>query len=200
MLRPFLTSLALIAAFGASGAHPDYITYDNKRIGSPDKPYIIRTYLPNPDLEDVVLSHHGRGFESPSYSPNSGLLSTRGTYKPIKVIPAAISVSYGDRLAYAWDTTECRLLYAWANGFLDMESHWGAPGKGGRSRNSYDARLFGQLFYKAKGQPPLQINGKPHSNDVRYLGNSRKGGHPTFRYSVDGRTISVDIRPGKAHR
>ena len=111
-------------------------------------------------------------------------------------IPAAISVSYGPRLAYVWDTTECRLLYAWANGFLDMESHWGSP------KAEAKWRLFSPsiraVFYKAKGKPPLQINGKPHSGKINYYGNKRIKGHPEFSYQVDGRTITVSVRPGSA--
>ena len=113
-------------------------------------------------------------------------------YGTIPVIPAAISVSYGPRLAYVWDTTECRLLYAWANGFLDMESHWGSP-QSGRRNGNYSARLFGQVFYKAKGKPPLQINGKPHSGKINYYGNKSIKGHPEFSYQVDGRTITVSV-------
>jgi len=184
-----------MVSFVGQAAPPDYVTYDNKRMGTPEKPYILRTCIPNLELGDEVLSHHGRGFPSPTYSPANGRLSNRGTYKPIPVIPASVSVSYGPQLAYAWDTTECRLLYAWANGFLDMESHWGAPNSGRRSGN-YSARLFGQVFYKAKGKPPLQINGKAQSGDVSYLGNKRIKGHPEFSYAADGRKITVSVRPG----
>jgi cytochrome c2 len=189
------SSLWVLASLLVQAAHPDYITYDNKRMGTPEKPYILRTYIPNLELGEEVLSHHSRGFPSPTYSPSNGRLSKGGTYKAIPVIPASVSVSYGPLLAYAWDTTECRLLYAWANGFLDMESHWGTPNSGRRSGN-YSARLFGQVFYKAKGKPPLQINGKPQSANVRYHGNKRIKGHPEFSYTVDGRKITVSVRPG----
>ena len=177
--------------------HPDYLTYDNKRMGTVEKPYILRTYVPSRELDEEVLSHHSRGFPSPRYSPSNGRLSTSGSYGTIPVIPAAISVSHGPRLAYVWDTTECRLLYAWANGFLDMESHWGSP-KSGRRNGNYSARLFGQVFYKANGKPPLQINGKPHSGKVSYYGNKRIKGLPEFSYVVDGRTITVSVKPGPA--
>ena len=191
------SSVWTIALLAAQVAHADYITYDNKRMGAPEKPYILRTYLPSLGLDDEVLSHHGRGFPSPRYSPSNGRLSGSGSYATIPVLPAAISVSYGPGLAYSWDTTECRLLYAWANGFLDMESHWGSPGNGRRNGN-YSARLFGQVFYKAHGKPPLRINGKPHSNKVSYHGNRRIKGNPEFSYDVDGRRITVSVRPGPA--
>ncbi len=181
----------------SKAAQPNYITYENKRMGTLEKPYLLRTYVPSLGLDDEVLSHHSRGFPSPRYSPSNGRLSTSGSYGTIPVIPAAISVSYGPRLAYVWDTTECRLLYAWANGFLDMESHWGSP-QSGRRNGNYSARLFGQVFYKAKGKPPLQINGKPHSGKINYYGNKRIKGHPEFSYQVDGRTITVSVRPGSA--
>jgi cytochrome c oxidase subunit 2 len=190
-------SLWVMVSLAAQAAYPDYITYDNKRMGTPEKPYILRTYIPNLELDDEVLSHHSRGFPSPTYSPSNGRLSKSGMYKTIPVIPASVSVSCGPQLAYAWDTTECRLLYAWANGFLDMESHWGAPNSGRRNGN-YSARLFGQVFYKAKGKPPLQINGKPQSAAVSYHGNKRIKGHPEFSYAADGRKITVSVRPGPA--
>ena len=193
----FCLSFSLLSAALLQAVQPDYITYENKRMGTLDTPYLLRTYVPSLELDEEVLAHHSRGFSSPRYSPSNGRLSTSGSYGTIPVIPAAISVSYGPRLAFVWDTTECRLLYAWSNGFLDMESHWGSP-QSGRRNGNYSARLFGQVFYKAKGKPPLQINGKTHSGQVSYHGNKRIQGHPEFSYSIDGRTITVTIKPGPA--
>ena len=193
----FCLSFSLLSSVLLQAVQPDYITYENKRMGTIETPYLLRTYVPSLELDEEVLAHHSRGFPSPRYSPSNGRLSTSGSYGTIPVIPAAISVSYGPRLSYVWDTTECRLLYAWANGFLDLESHWGSPQSGRRNAN-YSARLFGQVFYKAKGKPPLQINGKPHSGKINYYGNKRIKGHPEFSYQVDGRTITVSVKPGSA--
>jgi cytochrome c2 len=190
-------SLFAIFALGALAA-PEFLTYDNRPMGSADQALIIRTYLPNPGLDKEVTAHHGVGLPSPSYSAGSGLLSSSKNYSPIHNIPAGIAVNAGAALSYVWDTTECRLLYAWANGFLDMQPHWGTPESGRRDSRNYGARLIGQLFYKAKGKHPLQINGKAQSAEIRYGGNSRKSGHPIFRYAVDGRTISLAISAGDA--
>ena len=46
-----------------------------------------------------------------------------GIVDPTIGIPAALGVNFGDQLSYCWDTTECRLLYAWNGGFLDMANN-----------------------------------------------------------------------------
>ena len=46
--------------------------------------------------------------------------------QPIDGIPAAIAVNHAKELSYVWDTTECRLLYAWKDGFLDMSTLLGS--------------------------------------------------------------------------
>ena len=55
----------------------------------------------------------------------------RTEYQPIDGIPAAIAVNLGN-YPYVWDTTECRLLYAWTDGFLDMVNYWGDRASGRR--------------------------------------------------------------------
>jgi cytochrome c2 len=195
MCYRFLFAMFAIGALAA----PEFLTYDNRPMGTSDKALIIRSYVPNPGLDKEVTAQHGTGLPSPTYSPGSGLLSSSRKYGTIDNIPAGIAVNEGPALSYVWDSTECRLLYAWANGFLDMQPHWGTRESGRRDRN-YGARLVGQVFYKAKGKHPLQINGKPQSTEIRYSGNSRKDGHPIFRYGVDGRTISLAISAGEARQ
>lgn len=187
----------LIAIFAISGlAAPEFLTYDNRPMGTAEQALIIRTYLPNPGLDETVTARHGKGERSPTYSPSSGLLSTNRYYETIHNIPAGIAVNTGEHLSYVWDTTECRLLYAWANGFLDMQPHWGTRESGRRDRGNYGARLIGQLFYKAKGAHPLRINGEPLASDLRYDGNARRNGQPIFRFTSGGRVISVSVAPG----
>ena len=67
----------------SKAAQPNYITYENKRMGTLEKPYLLRTYVPSLGLDDEVLSHHSRGFPSPRYSTSSGRLSTSGSYGTI---------------------------------------------------------------------------------------------------------------------
>ena len=173
-----------------------YITYHNQPEGLPDQPFILRTYLPNPGLETEVTARHGEGHETPRYSPKTGLLSASRNDNPITGIPAGIAVSMGPDLSYAWDTTECRLLYAWSNGFLDMEPYWGPPERGNRKGFDYVPRLIGNLFYKAKGAHPLRINGEPLPEAIRYTGNRRVAGRPLFSFQAGDSEITVSVRPG----
>ena len=110
-----------------------YLTFDQKPLGSPEKPLVLRTYMPTGGVSHKdVLPNHSTGSSSPKYSPGSGRESSK-EYEPIDGVPAAIAVNLGKTLSYAWDTTECRLLYAWADGFLDMKNYWGDR-KGGRRK------------------------------------------------------------------
>jgi hypothetical protein len=109
---------------------------------------------------------------APKYSPRSGKEISGKEVKPIAGLPAAIAVNLGKKLSYVWDTTECRLLYAWTDGFLDMKNYWGDKEGGRRKGFNYVPRLFGFVFYKAVGVHPLQVNGKSISSfgSPKYLG------------------------------
>jgi len=102
-------------------AEKGYLTFDLKPMGSQDRPLILRTFVPTLGLpQNDVLQNHSKGLSSPKYSPGSGKEATK-QYQPIDGIPASIAVNLGKPLSYVWDTTECRLLYAWTDGFLDMK-------------------------------------------------------------------------------
>ncbi|MDF1754904.1 MAG: cytochrome c [Verrucomicrobiales bacterium] len=168
-------------------------------MGTEEKPLVFRSYFPNPDLEPEVLKRHGQGNPTPRYSAKTGLLSDERMDQAIPGIPAAIGVNAGKTLSYVWDTTECRLLYAWVNGFLDMEAYWGEPTRGSRKSNDYVPRLYGQLFYKATGANPLRVNGENLPEDLKYLYHSRKSTHPEFTYQAGAdRTISTMVTPGES--
>ncbi len=185
----------VIAASSLADEVASYLTFDNQPLGSEEKPLVVRTYLPSLDLDTVVLSNHGTGKKTPRYSAKTGLLSSSSEDQPIAGIPAGIAVNIGKKLSYVWDTTECRLLYAWNNGFLDMESYWGSPEQGSRKKNDYVPRLIGNLFYQAKGAHPLMINGKPVQN-IQYKGHRRVDGLPVFTYLADGHPIETEIEAG----
>lgn len=174
----------------------DYITYNNKPMGSLDKPFVLRTFVPNLDLEDEVTARHSRASTSPIYSPRSGKWNNKKTYKMISGLPATISVNLGPNLSYVWDTTECRLIYAWSGGFLNMDNYWGARKSGGRKGFGYVPTLVGHLFYKAVGKHPLKVNGK-NLETYKYHGNKRIAGNPIYQFKSDGRLISLKILPGK---
>ena len=180
-------------------AKKGYLTFDQKPLGSPEKPLVLRTYMPTGGVSHKdVLPNHSTGSSSPKYSPGSGRESSK-EYEPIDGVPAAIAVNLGKTLSYAWDTTECRLLYAWADGFLDMKNYWGDR-KGGRRKGfGYVPRLYGFVFYKAQGIHPLQINGQSIAElgALKYLGYSLgKDRLPTYDFQAGKHNISVKIAPG----
>ena len=182
-------------------AQRGYLTFEVKPMGSIERPLILRTFVPELGLDrDQVLSNHSRGESSPKYSPGSGKESSK-KYEPIEGIPAAIAVNMGEKLSYVWDTTECRLLYAWTDGFLDMKNYWGDRQSGRRKGFGYVPRLYGFVFYKAVGLHPLQINSQPVSKvgSPQYLGYSLgKDRLPVYDYQVGSSRISVSIRPGSS--
>ncbi|MGB1874303.1 MAG: c-type cytochrome [Akkermansiaceae bacterium] len=169
------------------------VTYDVHPSGTVEKPLILRTYVPDPGLEDAVLGNHGKGAPASKYSPGAGK-DVKGDRQPIDGIPAAIAVNHAKELSYVWDTTECRLLYAWKDGFLDMTPYWGAGDRGNRKGFGYVPKLDGVLTYMTKGYHPIHINGKP-VGIPKYLGHSRKNNLPTFRWSANNSVISTVITP-----
>ena len=150
--------------------------------------------------QEKVLANHSQGFNSPKYSAGSGKESTK-EYQPIDGIPAAIAVNLGKTFSYAWDTTECRLLFAWTDGFLDMKNYWGTRESGRRKGFGYVPKLYGFVFYKAQGVHPLRINGQSIAEfgAPKYVGYSLgKDRLPTYDYKAGKHSISVKVNPGPA--
>ena len=111
-----------------------------------EKPLVLRTYVPSIGIDyDDVLPNHARGLTSPKYSPSTGKESN-SNYLPIDGVPAAISVNLGKTLSYVWDTTECRLLYAWTDGFLDMKIT-GVNGSQAAEKDLAMYRSYTALFF-----------------------------------------------------
>ena len=48
------------------------VSYDVHPGGTVAKPLILRTYVPDPGLEDAVLGNHGKGAPASKYSPGAG--------------------------------------------------------------------------------------------------------------------------------
>src|SRR4051812_41731039 len=134
-------------------------SYDTTPLGSVEAPLLLRTFLPDPDLDEAVFAHHGRSQTALKYDANAGRDTTTEVH-PLKGIPAAIAVNHGPALSYVFDTTEGRLLYAWQGGFLDLFPSWGDQQIGARVSNDYVPRLMGTLFFKATGRDPLEIEGR----------------------------------------
>ena len=188
---------SLESAYAKNG----YLTYDLKPMGSIERPLILRTFVPTIGLiKDEVLPNHSIGSHSPKYSPSSGKESTK-QYEPIDGIPASIAVNLGNSLSYVWDTTECRLLYAWTDGFLDMKNYWGDRDSGRRKGFGYVPKLYGFVFYKALGKHPLSINGKSLSElgTPQYIGYSIGSDRlPVYEYKIGSSKIFIKIQPGPA--
>jgi hypothetical protein len=162
--HPFGKTYAQVKNSTSSYAQNGYLTFDLNPMGSEGRPLILRTFVPTLGLPQMdVFPNHSKGASSPKYSPSSGKETTK-QYQPIDGIPAAIAVNLGKPLSYIWDTTECRLLYAWTDGFLDMKNYWGERDSGRRKGFGYVPRLYGFVFYKALGKHPLSINGKSISD------------------------------------
>ena len=92
-------------------------------------------------------------------------------------------------ISYAFDATECRLLYVWSGGFLDMEKAW--TGHGG-----WYAKLLGAKIYQAPAHFPLRIgkpNGLPEKPELVFKGYRLVRGQPEFLYLVDGQDVAHRI-------
>ncbi|MEM9018409.1 MAG: cytochrome c [Verrucomicrobiota bacterium] len=198
MKGSILVSSAVILGFLHLSCGADrFVTLDNFPLGECDNPVVLRTYFPDPGLERVVLSNYAMGERARKYSPGKG--DVEGFVEPLPGIPAAIGVSFGPDLSLCWDTTECRLLYAWSGGFLDMTNYWGKPESGRRKGFGYLPSLVGDLIYLTRGSHPLAIfDHFTESLKPQYLGYTLVERVPEFRYEVGDAIVRVTIFPGES--
>jgi azurin len=166
-------------------------------LGSREKPLVMRTFMPNPIRVRTVFPHHHRGQPTPTYDPNSGR-DTDGYIDTDIGFPAAVGINFGKELSLCWDTTECRFMYAWRDGFLNMENYWGAGSGDQRKSFDYVPQLEGRLVFLAEGPSPLALTpgvfGAPRYKGFRL----RKNGVPEFLYSVGSVMVAESIEPGTA--
>lgn len=176
------------------------VTYSNRPLGSPSQPLILRTFMPNPELGKEVLARHHLSSNSPKYNPTEGK-DVAGFYRPIDGLPAAIGVNYGAELSYCWDSVECRLLYAWRDGFLDMQVYWGDPERGSRQAFGYVPHLVGTVYYKASGKDPLLIDGKSVSDlesPPKFIGYDTHENGFIFTYLAGGVKVYCEVTKGQS--
>jgi hypothetical protein len=173
-----------------------FLTYENRPMGSLEAPLILRTYLPDPGLDETVFQHHFRADKTSEYNPEKGA-DIAGEVVPLAGIPAGIAVNLGPPLSYVFDSTEGRLVYAWQGGFVDMYPYWGDKGLGTR-RYDYVPQLVGTLFYKAAGKHPLQIDNQSVSDlgDPHFVGYDLVNGQPTFIVQYGRYTVRTRVQPG----
>jgi hypothetical protein len=177
----------------------------HKPLGTPEKPFVMRTFAPDPGLDSAVFAHHGVGKDGVKYDPATRLDvfekvtdSATGAVREVPVvrkaekgIAGAIAVNHGPGFSYVWDSTECRLMYAWRGGFLDMDTYWGKEPGSGRPK-MYIPLLMGNLVYRASGRMPL--GGADNPAPV-FLGYKMVEGVPEFRYRVGGKTYRERVLP-----
>lgn len=194
LLTLLISVLPISEITGESSA---FTTHGNHPMGSREQPLLLRTYFPDPGLSREVMAHHDLGRRARKYSPAKG--DVPGLVEPIRGIPAAIGVNFGPDLSICWDTTECRLLYAWQGGFLEMTNYWGKPESGRRKGFGYVPELNGTLIYLAQGDPPLALFHQFTDNLApEYLGYRLVEGVPEFRYRRGESEVRVRIEPGSA--
>lgn len=164
--------------------------------GSIARPMVLRTFMPDIGFdEDLVLANHQRGLPAKGYSPSTGK-DTGGTVNPIRGLPAAFALGYGNALSVCWDTVECRILYAWTGGFLDMTKYWGKGRGGGRKRFGYIPELIGSVIYHADTAHPLRLTSVNELRSPKYLGYQVVNHVPEFIYQLGASYVQVRITPG----
>ncbi|HEY1121828.1 MAG TPA: hypothetical protein VGE67_09515, partial [Haloferula sp.] len=98
------TLLSLCLGLPLHAADP-LITYENRPMGSVEKPLVLRSYLPEPDIDDAVFSQHDTGRKVSKYNPEKGS-DVKGEVAPMAGLAAGIGVNFGPALSYVFDTTE----------------------------------------------------------------------------------------------
>lgn len=173
-----------------------WLSYENRPLGSIERPLVMRSYLPDPGLDPAIFRQHDTSSAVAKYNPGSGR-DVAGEIKPIPGLVAAVGVNFGPALSYVFDTTECRLLYAWQGGFVDMTPYWGDPARGSRQSFDYVPRLIGTLFWKTTGKDPIELDGRSISETGTrsYVGYHLEKGIPVFEYRAGGTSFTISVRP-----
>ena len=170
------------------------VKYNNTPLGSLEKPLVMHSFMPNPGLPTNVFAVHHQGFPARGYDPVTGQDRTNTVVTRLG-IPAAIGVNFGDGISYCWDTTECRLMYVWTGGFLDMTPYWGRGAGGSRTSYDYVPRLVGNVAYLSSGPHMLKATAAP---TPKYRGYKLEKNIPVFSYSIGTMNISEKITPDLA--
>lgn len=176
-------------------------------LGTFEKAFVMRTFAPDPNLDPAVFKNHGVGKDAVKYDPATRLDITQAEKDPAtgverqvpvvrkaeKGVAGAIAVNHGPEFSYVWDSTECRLLYVWRGGFLDMNSYWGKE-PGAFRPKMYIPLLTGHLVYRASGDMPLAESADPAP---QFLGYRMLHTGPEFRYQIGARIYRESVLPSK---
>lgn len=173
-------------------------------VGTWEKPLVMRTFAPDPGLDPSVFAHHSPAKPGIKYDPKTRediMQATKNDAgEEIRVpqliaaqpgVVGAIAVNHGPRFSYVWDSTECRLLYAWRDGFLNMNPYWGKEPGSTREKN-YIPKVEGKLVYRASGRAPL--SGSADEGPV-FGGYRVVEGAPEFWYTLGKDVIHERVIP-----
>ena len=108
--------------------------------------------------------------------------------------PRAIGIGFPERVNIAWDAEVFRVALAWKGSFIDARRHWSGRGEGFQPP-------MGDAVFTPDAGPCVAILGAPDApwptEPVRKRGGRFGGyaldkeGRPTFRWGVDGGSLSV---------
>jgi azurin len=176
-------------------------------LGTLEKPLVMRTFAPDPGLDPAVFAHHSNAKPGIKYDPKTRQDITQESKnaagEPVRTpvvvstqpgVVGAIAVNHGAGFSYVWDSTECRLLYVWRDGFLNMNPYWGKEPGSSREKN-YIPKLYGKLVYCAAGSSPLSISQDPAPG---FGGYRMVDGSPEFWYRLGGDVVREKVVPGDA--
>jgi azurin len=161
-------------------------------LGKKDHPFVLRGFVPNLNLDPVVFANHSPASAALGYDPSKGKDAPDKLVQPIPGVPGGFAVSFGKDFAYAWDSTECRLLYAWTGGFLNMIPYWGTGTGGPRWGLTYVPLIEGTVVFKTAGALAFQTQPgiKPKFRGYRVL-----SGNPEFSYDLGELKVHEHIIP-----
>jgi len=103
--------------------------------------------------------------------------------------PAAIAIGLEKLVSCAFDTLDCRLLYAWEGDFLDMAPAWAQKGE-------TLPKLLGHVFFRSgKSGLALRVGDPARAAAYRYRGHAMTAKGPEIFFTADGVGASVRFAP-----
>jgi mono/diheme cytochrome c family protein len=162
--------------------------------GTEGVPLLLRTFMPTLGIAAEVFHHHQQGQPVAKYDEETGG-DVPGMELPIDGVPSVIAVNFGTALSYAFDTTECRVLYTWSGKFLDMTRYWGSAAGGSRKKNDYLPIILGPVGWIASGPEAIRVPAADSAR-LRFLGYRKVGQVPELRWRAGGVEFSLRITPG----
>ncbi|SVC16794.1 uncharacterized protein METZ01_LOCUS269648, partial [marine metagenome] len=122
---------------------------------------------------------------------NSAVAVVHRTFMP-DCSPAAIAVSLPGGHSYCWDAGNCRLRYAWRDGFIKKN------GSFGRWRTL--PHIVGRVYHRELRFPFRFVEKRSEPVETKFRGYRLLGGIPEFRYEVSGAEVTEFLAklPGKS--